>query len=205
MKKSLLKNFLKRITLTVIIFGLVTMTVFGMYYFVEKKVVYPLSYEREVLIYSDTFSLDPFLVFSVIKIESGFDENALSNKGAKGLMQIIEPTAKFIAEALDVKNYDLYDADTNIRFGCYYLRYLLDRFEIQNTALCAYNAGEGNVNDWLSENSLSKDGKNLDYIPFKETREYIKKFEKTLSKYKKLYGKLLDKQKNIEYYNKATM
>ena len=205
MKKNLLKNFLKRVTVTVVLFGLVTMTAFGTYYFVEKKVVYPLLYEREVLIYSDTFSLDPFLVFSVIKIESGFDENALSSKGAKGLMQIIEPTAKFIAEALNVKNYDLYDADTNIRFGCYYLRYLLDRFEIQNTALCAYNAGEGNISDWLSENSLSKDGKNIDYIPFKETREYIKKFEKTLLKYKKLYGKLLDKQKNIEYYNRATM
>ncbi len=160
---------------------------------VYKHTVYPLKYKETVVRYCKEYCLEPCLVFAVIKTESGFDNFSESSKGARGLMQIIPSTARYIANVLHVEEYDLFEPETNIRFGCYYFRYLLNKFKDYKTTLCSYNAGEGNVCAWLSEKSLSKDGKSLDFIPYKETREYVQRVEKSFAKYKKYYGKLLDK------------
>ena len=61
----------------------------------------------------------------------------------------------------------------------------------------AYNAGEGNVTEWLANKEYSKDGRNLTKIPFRESREYLEKIEKSLSNYKKLYKNILDKGKTF--------
>ena len=160
---------------------------------ISRKYFYPLSYKEIICKYADEYRLDRELVFSVVKVESGFDKNAVSSAGAMGLMQITEKTGAYIAERLCVTKYDLFDAENNLRFGCYYLRYLISRFEVLETALCAYNAGEGRVDEWLDDTAYSSDGKTLNLIPFKETQEYIVKIKKTFSKYKKLYGNILDK------------
>lgn len=157
------------------------------------KYAYPLKYKTEVSAYADMYGLPRALIYSVIKTESGFNPDARSDAGAAGLMQITESTGKFIADKLGAVSYDLYDAETNISFGCYYIKYLFSRFGDKNTALAAYNAGEGNVSLWLSDESYSKDGKTLKAIPFLETRAYLKKIWKSFEKYKKLYGKTLDK------------
>jgi len=160
--------------------------------------VYPIEYKELVFEYADIYGLERALVFAVIKTESGFDENAESNAGAIGLMQITSETGKYIADKLGVEQYDLKDAETNINFGCYYIKYLYLRFKDIDTALIAYNAGEGNVSSWLSNPEYSNDGKTLDSIPFAETTEYIKKIRENFSKYKKLYGNFLDKRNIFE-------
>ena len=99
---------------------------------------------------------------------------------------------------LKESDYEIFSIDTNIRYGCYYLRYLIDKFKVEKTALSAYNAGEGNVLSWLKNNKYSIDGKSLNTIPFKETEEYIKKVYKSYDKYRKLYGNIVDKTKNFE-------
>ncbi len=158
-----------------------------------RKVVYPLNYKEQVFKYADNYGLDRALVFSVIKTESSFDEKAISSAGAVGLMQITNSTAKYIAKNLGETNFRLTDPETNIRFGCYYLKYLYYRFRDMQTALIAYNAGEGNVEKWLNDKNFSDDGKTLKNIPFKESREYIVKIKENTKKYNKLYNKILDK------------
>lgn len=158
------------------------------------KKIYPLKYQDEIIKYSKLYELDKYLVFSMIKVESGFNEKAVSSKGAIGLMQITSKTGEYIAKLSGARRYDLLDADTNIGFGCYYLSYLLNRFSDIDTVICAYNAGEGNVSEWLKNPEYSEDGIKLKSVPFNETSEYIKKIKKTFEKYKKLYGNILDKR-----------
>ena len=172
--------------------------IFAGYYFLEREFLYPLKYKAEIYRYADEFDLERALVFAVVKTESDFDDRAVSPVGAIGLMQITEETGKYVAEKLNVKEFDLFSPNINIKFGCCYLKYLIERFEKVDTALIAYNAGEGNVEKWLADNNYSKDGKTLITTPFKETNAYILKIKKNFSKYKKLYGNILDKRQNFE-------
>lgn len=159
----------------------------------ERAFVYPLKYKETVFERADKYGLESALVFAIIKIESGFDANAESNKGAKGLMQITPATAEYVSAISGISEYDLFIPDDNVELGCFYLKYLLNKFGVCETAVAAYNAGEGNVVRWLEKNEYSDDNKNLTNIPFPETREYIKKFRKSFEKYKKLYVHILDK------------
>ena len=156
------------------------------------KKQYPITYKEQVFKYSREFSLESTIVFATIKVESNFNPKAVSNKGAVGLMQIMPSTAKFIAQKLGEEEYDLFNEETNIRFGCYYLSYLITKFKNIETAIVAYNAGEGNVRYWLTCPDYSKDGKNLYKVPFLESANYLTKMQKSLAKYTKLYGKILD-------------
>lgn len=167
--------------------------VLGMTNCVTKTYLYPLKYKEIVFEFADAYGIDRALVFSVIKVESGFNKDAESNSGAIGLMQITPNTAKYLASLQDIEEYDLKDERTNIHFGCYYLKYLTNKFENQDTAIVAYNAGEGNVSLWLNNSNYSDDKITLKNIPFPESREYIKKIKKTFTKYKNLYGNILDK------------
>lgn len=165
---------------------------------IKKRYVYPLAYKEIVFEYADKYDLDRALIFSMIKTESGFNKKAKSSKDAIGLMQIRENTGKYIAEKLGIYDFNLEDERTNINFGCYYVKYLYSRFNDINLSIIAYNAGEGNVANWLADKNLSEDGKTLKNIPFKESEKYLEKIIKNRDKYKKLYGKILDKTENIE-------
>ena len=152
--------------------------------------LYPILYKEYVNKYSEEYGLDPFLVLSVIKTESSFDENATSNKDARGLMQISDRTGKWAAESLNLKNYrvdSLYNPEINIRIGTWYLNKLIGQFGDIDLALAAYNAGSGNVETWLKDKNYSKDGKKLHQIPFNETREYISKIKKNHNIYRIIY------------------
>lgn len=149
--------------------------------------MYPLKYKNYIINYAEQYNVDCVLVASVINVESGFDKNAVSPKGAKGLMQITDKTAIWLCEKLK-QDYDpqkLFDAEFNIKLGVYYMSYLLEKFDDVNTALASYNAGEGIVKVWLQNKSYSLDGKKLDNIPYKETDEYIKKVQTNLKRYQK--------------------
>lgn len=160
--------------------------------FVNRR-CYPLKFREEVFSACEDFSIDKALVFAVIKVESDFNKDAVSSKGAVGLMQIKPSTAEYIAQKTFTTSYDLYSPKTNIRFGVWYLRYLILRFEDISVALCAYNAGEGNVSLWLKNREYSLDGRTLNKIPYPETDAYLKKIEKSRKKYVKLYVHILDK------------
>lgn len=191
-------NVLYKILLAYLIICWIGMGLFLVSRVVERRYFYPIKYKEIVIENADYYGLDKMLIFSVIKTESNFNKSAQSKKGAKGLMQITDKTAKYIADKLGVENYDIFDEQTNINFGCFYIKYLYNRFKDMQTALVAYNAGEGNVSLWLMDKTISDDGKTLNQIPFAESREYLNKIKQNFVKYKKLYGNILDKSKNIE-------
>ena len=152
------------------------------------KVIYPKKYQNLVESVGEKYGVDPLFIYSIIKVESGFNKDAVSSKGAVGLMQITPSTAEYIAKLKGVKTYDLFNVETNVEFGTFYLRYLIDRFEVLETAIVSYNAGETRVSSWLKDSALSTDGKRLNFVPYKESREYLEKVFKAYDKYKKLYG-----------------
>lgn len=129
--------------------------------------------------YSDEYNLEPALVCAVINVESGFNSQAQSHKGARGLMQLMEETALWIAPKVPIKDFTIFSLDepeVNINLGCWYLNYLLKKYDGDLTvAIAAYNAGSGNVSAWLANEKYSTDGKSLVYIPFDETNNYVKK------------------------------
>lgn len=155
-----------------------------------KKLLYPLKYEDIIYKYSAQYNLDPYLVMGVISAESRFDTNAQSHKDAKGLMQIKDDTAKWCAKKFntDVSAENLFDPETNIAIGCAYINYLLQIFDGEvETALAAYNGGQGNVSNWLDDSRYSADGKKLYKIPFGETERYVEKVLSRQQIYWKLY------------------
>lgn len=156
-----------------------------------QKVMYPVKYREIVLEYTTKYGLDPYLVFAMIKVESNFKPDAVSPKNARGLMQITDKTGEWAADVLKLRDYSLnslYDPETNISIGCWYMNSLLKEFwNDTDLALAAYNGGSGNVNQWLRDKSLSASGKTIDRIPFKETENYVKKVGDCRTTYKKLY------------------
>ena len=150
---------------------------------------FQLKYTDLIQKYSTEYDLDPTFVCGVIYTESKFSERAESGAGARGLMQVMPATGAEIAEALgdsfDADN--LFDPEVSIRYGCYYLRKQLDRFE-QNeaVALAAYNAGPTNAALWLSEYGLDSRGR-IAYIPYEETRNYVNRVFQAQENYANLY------------------
>ena len=94
-----------------------------------------------------------------------------------------------VEEGEEIYSHDaLLDPAVNIRYGSLTLKYLLDRFDgNEKAAIAAYNAGPGNVDIWLEDERYSRDGKNLDEIPFDETRSYVSKVLAAKDKYENLY------------------
>lgn len=130
------------------------------------------------------------LAYAIMKAESGFDENAISRAGAVGIMQIRPSTAEYICRIRKVpfEGDRLFDGNYNAMLGCMYLSYLLDRFPDETAAICAYNAGEGTVRQWLANEDYSADGITLSSIPYAETRAYEKKVANFRKIYEILYG-----------------
>ena len=150
--------------------------------------LFPLEYKEIIVYYSEEYDVSPTLVAAIIKAESNWQTDAVSSAGAKGLMQVMPSTAEWLNEKykLNLDEENLFDPKTNIEFGCCYLSFLIQKFEVLKTACAAYNAGQGNVDEWL--NKYSDDGKNLNYIPFKETEKYVKRVMTRYEIYKDLYN-----------------
>ncbi len=140
-------------------------------------IVYPQKYNEAVSHCSVENGLPESFVYAVIKAESNFEPEAQSPKNAVGLMQITVPTGEWISGMLELPSFRtdmLKEPEQNIQMGCFYLSYLLDLYDgNKKCALAAYNAGYANVNDWLSDRAYSKNGKDLDVIPFPETEQYV--------------------------------
>ncbi len=149
--------------------------------------LYPVKYSEIISKYSKKYNLPEELIYAVINTESGFDKNEVSPKGARGLMQIMESTADWANSKEKIEDYDynkIFDPDLNIHIGCWYLSWLKETYKDNTLVLAAYNAGSGNISKWLSDERYSKDGKTLSEIPFKETRDYVKKVNSAMTFYK---------------------
>ena len=152
--------------------------------------MYPREHRAAVEQWAAEYDLPRSLVYAVIKTESDFDPEANSLKDARGLMQILHSTGSWAAENLELEDYtesSLYDVDTNIRIGCWYLARLYKQFGSLSVALAAYNAGEGNVTRWLAQPEYSDDGKTLKEIPYPETADYVETVLVRQTIYEKLY------------------
>ena len=149
----------------------------------SKNIKYPVEYSDYIVKYSAENQLDPYLVIGVIKQESNFVPDAKSAY-AGGLMQLTEVTAAETARKMGVTNYDYMDPETNIKLGCYLLRTLIDKYQVIDTVLAAYNAGTGNVDKWLADPTYSDDGITLKEIPYSETRHYVQKVNNHIKHYK---------------------
>lgn len=156
------------------------------------KSFFPLEYEKSIIEYSEMYNVDPNLVAAVINTESKFVVDASSSKGAIGLMQIMPDTGKWIAEKLELSNFNeeiIADPEINIRMGTWYLKKLSEDFNGDYIlVLAAYNGGPGNVTKWLEDEKYSSDGENLHKIPFKETKSYVQKVKFNHRIYKYLYN-----------------
>ena len=151
---------------------------------------YPMRYEAEVRQAAAEFSLDPAYVASVALAESSFDAEAVSSVGAIGLMQIMPSTGEWIAgkldEAFDAQR--LYEPSVNLRYGCWYLRFLLDRYDgDMRTASTAYHQGQGRVDEWLQDPEYSEDGKTLSVISSSVTDTYVNRIMENYAHYQELY------------------
>jgi len=161
-----------------------------------ERIIYPKPEQYKTFIekYSREYGVPEDLIYAVIKTESDFNSSAVSSKGAVGLMQMMPATFVWLSDDMLREHLDagmLYDPETNIRYGTYYLSRLYNKFGDWNTALAAYNGGEGNVSNWLADSRYSEDGIKLiiENIPgeFSETKNYVKKVNKAFAKYKDLY------------------
>ena len=151
---------------------------------------YPMRYEAEIRQAAAEFSLDPAYVASVALAESSFDAEAVSSVGAIGLMQIMPSTGEWIAgkldEAFDAQR--LYEPSVNLRYGCWYLRFLLDRYDgDMRTASTAYHQGQGRVDEWLQDPEYSEDGKTLSVISSSVTDTYVNRIMANDAHYQELY------------------
>ncbi|HAA25754.1 MAG TPA: lytic transglycosylase [Ruminiclostridium sp.] len=158
------------------------------------KKLFPMPYLEIVKKYAADNQLKITLVYSVMKTESGFRTEVVSPKGAVGLMQITEKTGRWIADSLGDEDYDCDDLkkpEVNIKYGCWYLSYLLERFEGNNElALAAYNAGEGTVRRWVADNAIEWRGFEIKSVPYTETEKYLVRVNRIYFVYKTLYPEM---------------
>lgn len=153
--------------------------------------MYPRTYSEIVTAEAAENGLDPNLVYAVIRQESGFDPDAKSGAGAIGLMQMTPDTFEWLqkkeGKGTLLESTALYEPSVSIRYGCRFLSILLKKYPVRHTALCAYNAGQGRVDGWLEDKTISKDGKNLNTVPYAETKKYAQKVEENYRQYQELY------------------
>ena len=151
---------------------------------------HPIKYKSEIVISAKKYNLDPSLVAGVIKVESFYNQYAKSNKNACGLMQVKLSTAEYVSNIYNItlpNEYNIYNIENNLEYGCAYLNYLSTKFSNIDTILAAYNAGETAVRNWLKNPEYSPDGQTLKKIPYKETRNYVKKVKINIKFYQKIY------------------
>ncbi len=155
---------------------------------------YPQAYWESIIAYSRKYGQDPYFIAAIMREESQFNTEALSPAGARGLMQVMPSTGSQVAQMIKMRGFDggkLFDADTAINIGTWYIGLLMKRFKGDPYfASAAYNAGPEAVSSWLAKNGNSRDRDTfVESIPYMETRGYVKKVLRNYAEYKRIYGK----------------
>ncbi|MFV0414098.1 MAG: lytic transglycosylase domain-containing protein [Oscillospiraceae bacterium] len=157
-----------------------------------EKALYPLTYSEEIERWAAEYEVDPYLVYAIVRTESGFDPEANSSVGARGLMQMTEETFVWIKtkiapeQALTFE--DLYTPTVSIQFGTYYLSLCLQRYENDvSTAAAAYHSGWGTVDTLLASGEYSAGQNVLTDFPYRQMSHYVRKVNNSYAKYLALY------------------
>lgn len=186
---------MRRKVISTLVVCVIAIVGIGAYFYVPKifgDTIYPLKYPEIIKKYAAQYGVDPSLVAAVILQESRFNSDAVSPKGATGLMQIMPATGAGIAKNLGVSKYSLKDPETSIWFGTYYLRSKLDSYNGNvDAVLAAYNAGSGNADRWIRLGILGS-------IPFSETNSYVRKVKNYQTVYETMYADELGMTSDIQ-------
>ena len=157
----------------------------------QRKYMYPYPYRQFIEYYADRYQMDECLIAGVALAESKFEPTAQSVHGAQGIMQIMPETAAWIAYQIEDDDFsaaEMYEPEKNIKYGTWYLASLNEEFFGNKVLmLAAYNAGRGNVHEWMEKYGWDENFSDYKQIPFPETREYVQKVLKYERKYKLLY------------------
>lgn len=154
-----------------------------------EKLAYPLAYTVTVNRYADEYGLPRELLYAVILTESSFDPDAVSHSGAVGLMQITPATFNWLMSKTgeEYPQDELYNPETSIRYGAFFLAMLREDFGCWQAALAAYNAGPARLRGWLADGIVTLDGDKLVGVPIDETANYIRRVTAAEEKYRRLY------------------
>lgn len=160
-----------------------------------QKVVdsHPIYYKDLIEQYAAENNLQPAFVAAIILNESSFRTDAESNVGARGLMQLMPDTAEWISGKLDDAYYSfdhMWEAEQNIRYGCWYLNYLSKLFRGDPATIAsAYHAGQTTVTGWLDDPAMSPDGLSLSLSGMKDgpTKTYAGRVTQAYAIYDALY------------------
>ena len=154
---------------------------------------YPTEYEEYVTKYGTEYNVEPALIYAVIKTESSFKPKAVSNVGARGLMQLMEEAFTWLkyrmGDQRDITFDSMFDPQTNIQYGTYYLSFLLEHYDNNmDLAAAAYHGGIGTVDGWLEQGIVDKNNVDVDKIPQTndKTAEYVRRTRKAYNKYKEI-------------------
>ena len=189
----MLKNKYKIIIGTVIVV-LIIAILFVLFKDKLLKMLYPKTYSEIISVYAEEYDVEENLIYALIKAESNFESQAVSNRDAIGLMQIVEETAVDVAKKNNIEinteniEEEILDIDNNINIGTKYLSTLLTQYGNIEVALAAYNAGIGTVNNWIEKQVIQADGSDIENIPYKETNNYVRKILRDYRIYNELYG-----------------
>ncbi len=150
---------------------------------------YPLKYRKVIASNARLNHVDPYLVAAIIYEESRFRSEARSQVGAVGLMQVMPDTAKWIAQKTG-RQYNretLSGPENNIAMGVWYYAWLRKKYKSEQLALAAYNSGDKNLDKWLRLHPSGSDDDMIDSIPFRETREFVRRVRASKERYQRLY------------------
>lgn len=159
------------------------------------RYIYPISFAEEIKQNALDYELDPLLIAAIIRVESNYKQDAVSPKGAVGIMQIMPDTAEWILKKNNFGKLSVKDASkeahAGIKLGSWYIRELNRQFDNNRVVtLAAYNAGPGKVRQWLDNSVWDGQEQNINDIPYGETRHYVQRVMYYYKKYQKIYETL---------------
>lgn len=190
------RMMMKIVRTAIVIVLMLAICALGLWLLLDKKPEiavesYPVEYEEYIRTYAQENGIPPAYAAAVILAESSYRPEVVSSADARGLMQLLPSTGKWIAGKYDdaFSEEDLFDPQTNIKYGCWYLGFLMDRYDgDMRCSSSAYHAGQGNVDKWLKNPAYSTDGKHLDVIPYESTETYVNRILKYYEKYEEIYS-----------------
>ncbi len=178
------------VTFIALFFIILILVLGAVFFYNNDEKTYPRPDLYLVSYYCDKYDVETNLVYAVMKQESGFNPDAISSKGAVGLMQVMPDTASWAASkiGLDYDEAKLKDESYNLHIAIWFLSYLTKEYEGNTTkVIAAYNGGDGNVNYWLKEGIWDGTLNDADSIPFAETGHYVETVSRNLEKYREIY------------------
>ena len=192
-RKRMIARVIKCLVIIMLLIGLaaLALTFFMDEAAEETMPAYPVHYEDLIRTHAAENDLDPAYVASVIMAESSYRSDAVSSVNAQGLMQIMPKTGEWLAGKFDETYVEgcLFDPATNLRYGCWYLGFLMDRYDgDMRCSSAAYHSGQGTVDKWLKDPAYSTDGKTLDVIPGSNANTYVNRILEYYEKYDELYA-----------------